>query len=634
MRSVTMIFLMVLLTLGLAAEHNTTQLMNEGLKAEMQKDWPEAISLYRRIVKEEPKREDIWLRMADIYAAQKDINGMIDALSHAVKIKPDNTVLYSRLASAYAVKKDSKNAYEAIKKALEIDPSNRDYLSRYALLAEENKDWDSAVSAYRKLLQNDPERADIWKRIRDIEAVRKNLPGVIEALQKQIALEPGNAALYYELARAYSMNKQTTKALSAIKKAVALDPENETYIRMEADLAEWSGEPKSRLDAYAALLKKDPSNADVWLDRARTLVPLSRYRDAIDSYRHYLSLKPSDLKVWLELAYVQKSHMSTASAVKSLEKAIRLNGLIHHRGVGKKRALPDVDIPILEYHCVGKGYKDRYHIDPAEFDRQMRVLREKGYKSITVSELYDALYGQKKLPEKPVVLTFDDGCRESYSTIYPILKKHGMKGEFYLITYLVAESEAQRQQRVRSSAIRGEGKHTSGYLLWNEVRKMAKGGMAFGSHTATHIDMQEANLNEAAYQLLYSKIAMKRYGGIDVTDFSYPYGKGAFRTAIHRLLRKYGYLTAVAAHGGIEKSGSLQAYNIRRIEIYGADTSHPGVSVHAAATSPESFFAKIATSEAETYYARAEWYTGIEGKQKLAEEAIGKAVALEPDNPR
>jgi len=606
------------------AEHNITKMLNDGLQAEMQKEWPKAISIYKEVLSKEPKRVDLWLRMVDIYGAENNVSGAEEALLHAIELKSDDATLYARLSSMYAADKASKKAYDAIAKAYELDPENRDYLSRYALLAEVNKDWDVAVNAYEKMLKEDPKRADLWKRIGDIEAVRKNIPGVIFALEKQIALEPENAALHYELARTYSMQEQTKKALEEIKQALKLDPDNQTYLRMEVDLAGWSGEKKSKLEAYEKLLKKNPNDTEVLLEKARTLESLGQYAESVRTYKRYLALKLKDLKVWLELAYVEKTHVSTAAAVKSLEKALRLNGLVH-KGVKKRRKdVPNVDIPILEYHCVGKKYKDKYHIDPAEFDRQMHLLKQKGYTSLTLNDLYQALYGSLKLPAKPVIVTFDDGCKESYSTIYPILKKYHMKGEFYLITDLITETEAQREARVKKSAIRGEGKKTNGYLLWKEIQKMARGGMAFGSHTATHIDMQEANLNETAYQLLFSKIAIKAYSGINITDFSYPYGKGSFRKELHKLLNRYGYFTAVASDGGIENSTDLNMYNIRRIEIYGSD----GI------ITPEPFFNRVSPSKAETYYERARWYYASKEEQKQAEKVISKAVALDQKNAK
>jgi len=390
MRYLKRISLVALLCVSLFAEHNVTQLENDGLKAEMQKEWSQAINIYHDILEKEPERADLWLRMADIYAVEQNVSGAEDALLHASKIKPDDAVLYARLSSLYASQKESKKAYDMIKKARELDPSNKDYLSRYALLAEENHDWEHAIAAYKKLLEDDPKRADLWKRIGDIEAVRKNIPGVIDALEKRIVLEPQNATLYYELARTYSMEDKTKKALSAIQDAVKIDPSNQKYLRMEADLASWSGEKKSKLDAYDKLLQQNPNDTKV-LDKARTLAEMSQYKQSIRSYKKYLSLKPKDLKVWLELASLEKRYNGTSAAVRSLEKALRLNGLVHSIAQKRKQEIPDVDIPILEYHCVGKRYQDRYHIDPVEFDKQMTVLEKKGYTTITLSDLYNAL---------------------------------------------------------------------------------------------------------------------------------------------------------------------------------------------------------------------------------------------------
>ena len=90
-------------------------------------------------------------------------------------------------------------------------------------------------------------------------------------------------------------------------------------------------------------------------------------------------------------------------------------------------------ILVLNYHKVSDEFLS-LAVAPADFDWQMRYLKEHGYHAITPDELYDAIEGTGALPDKPVLITFDDGYQDNYDNAYPILKKYGLKGTVFVVT--------------------------------------------------------------------------------------------------------------------------------------------------------------------------------------------------------
>ena len=92
------------------------------------------------------------------------------------------------------------------------------------------------------------------------------------------------------------------------------------------------------------------------------------------------------------------------------------------------------EIPVLCYHRISDGLKSEYAVSPAVFTSQIKILADSGYHSISPAELYDYLVNNKALPEKPVMITFDDSRIEHSLIAAPVLERYGFKGVFFIMT--------------------------------------------------------------------------------------------------------------------------------------------------------------------------------------------------------
>lgn len=123
-----------------------------------------------------------------------------------------------------------------------------------------------------------------------------------------------------------------------------------------------------------------------------------------------------------------------------------------------------VQVPVLMYHDVsylGYGYSKT----PEIFKQQMRELKNAGFHTVSYAQLVDFVDNGAPLPEKPIVISVDDGYRTNYEYIYPILKELDMKIEL--------------------SVIGGAIQYSSWGLKWDEVREMADSGLV-GIQAHTH----------------------------------------------------------------------------------------------------------------------------------------------------
>ena len=126
-------------------------------------------------------------------------------------------------------------------------------------------------------------------------------------------------------------------------------------------------------------------------------------------------------------------------------------------------ASPTVQVPVLMYHDVSDlGYG--YSKTPEQFRAQMQELKDAGFHTVSYTQLIDFVEQGTPLPEKPIVITLDDGYRSNYEYVFPILQELDMKAEIALIG--------------------GAIQYTSWGLKWDEVRQMQESGLvSFQAHT-------------------------------------------------------------------------------------------------------------------------------------------------------
>ena len=183
---------------------------------------------------------------------------------------------------------------------------------------------------------------------------------------------------------------------------------------------------------------------------------------------------------------------------------------------------------ILEYHKVNDRTRDDYTVTPAEFAAQMDALKEDGYTTISVLDFLRAKKGKQELPEKPAIVTFDDGYSDNYTEALPILEKRGMKATVFMVTNDIG---------------------LPGYLTWDQLHEMEKRGIELGSHTANHLPLTNMTVAEAQDEAKKSKLQMEWKGLKTIFVLSYPNGK--YDKFLPGILKKEEYLAAVTGDPGL-----------------------------------------------------------------------------------
>lgn len=182
-----------------------------------------------------------------------------------------------------------------------------------------------------------------------------------------------------------------------------------------------------------------------------------------------------------------------------------------------------------------------YHKTPDNFEEQLIVLRDRGYTTITMTELNNIVRGIIKSPPKPIAITFDDGFTDQLRA-FELLKKYNMKATFYIIT--AGERSGWCIGADRKNANCGDA-----YLSWGQIKTIHDSGLIeIGSHTINHLSLPGQSYAVQKEEIVKSKAIIEQKLGIKVSSFAYPYGK--LNDQVMNIVKEAGYLNATGTLEG------------------------------------------------------------------------------------
>ena len=219
-------------------------------------------------------------------------------------------------------------------------------------------------------------------------------------------------------------------------------------------------------------------------------------------------------------------------------------------------------IPIIGLHAIEDHIEIAIELYTDHFEKLCKVLKEYGYETVTFTDLLNYIDYGKALPEKPVIITSDDGFQDVYTNGFPILKKYGYKMTVFLVTGAVRDSDADRETNryfnKRTNTIRP-------ILIWPEIKEMDEYGCEFLSHSVNHIRLGLCSDEEFLYELIQSKKDIESHLDKEVLFFAWPYDNHSDEK-LH-LLSQAGYRGTVRYWGGIEDMRTIDLYDIKRVEF-------------------------------------------------------------------
>jgi peptidoglycan/xylan/chitin deacetylase (PgdA/CDA1 family) len=248
---------------------------------------------------------------------------------------------------------------------------------------------------------------------------------------------------------------------------------------------------------------------------------------------------------------------------------------------------------ILTYHSVSDGISP-LKISPALFAEQMKWIKT-NTNVVSLQQLVSSMIRRHVLPEKTVVLTFDDAYLDFYSEAAPVLRQLLLPATIFLPTGFCGGTNSWAGQPAST---------TKEYLLnWQQVEDLVKQGFCIGAHTKTHPILTDVPPDQVDQEVAESKTQIQEHTGQSVDFFAYPFGR--WNPAVRDIVSKHYVGACTTAAGVVEDDADVFA--LPRVD---AHYIRQPLRLHSLFTTP--FLAYIAARrlirrirrKPEGYYAR------------------------------
>ncbi len=207
----------------------------------------------------------------------------------------------------------------------------------------------------------------------------------------------------------------------------------------------------------------------------------------------------------------------------------------------------NISIPVLYYHSIANVPGNTAVLHPDRFAEQVEYLVQEGYQALTLNDFFKVLENKMPSPPKPVLLTFDDGYIDNYTTVMPLLKKYNMPATLFLSTGLV---------------------ETERYLNWDQVKELAKSGWDIQPHSITHSRLYMLTPEKQYEEIIESRRAIEENLGTIADVYCYPYGE--FNQTTLNILKQNNFRYAFTIMYG-RTTPDQDPLQLRRVFVSGAD---------------------------------------------------------------
>ncbi|MEU2739504.1 polysaccharide deacetylase family protein [Streptomyces sp. NPDC007095] len=216
----------------------------------------------------------------------------------------------------------------------------------------------------------------------------------------------------------------------------------------------------------------------------------------------------------------------------------------------------DTPVPILMYHSIAAAPNDatrELSVGPEAFAEQMALLGDQGFTPVDTAALAASWRSGGPLPERPVLITFDDGYEGVHRHGLPVLAKHGFASTLFVSTGWIKGAYDTRG-----------GLDTM--LSWAQVRELAAEQVEIGGHSHTHPQLDQLSDDALRFEVLRCKEIIADELGTRPASFAYPYGYSSRR--VRQAVREAGFAQSLAVGNGLARRRqgpyALQRVTVRR----------------------------------------------------------------------
>lgn len=223
------------------------------------------------------------------------------------------------------------------------------------------------------------------------------------------------------------------------------------------------------------------------------------------------------------------------------------NDVISFEGINLK--YNDRGICILAYHCIGYEKNNGLKVPQQQFRKQMEYIKDNCYTTITLQQLSKFILENKPIPQKSVVITFDDGYVDNFQYAYPILKEFNLNATVFVIAKTIDKSK--------------------NYLTSNQLKELQANGIDIQSHTLVHEELTTLSYEKQLNTLKESKKILENPLNKKVSYIAYPYAK--YNNNTIKAANDAGYSMGFILGGRVARKND-GIYTLHRISVIPSDS--------------------------------------------------------------
>ncbi|KEZ15292.1 Glycosyl transferase family 2 [Sphingobium yanoikuyae] len=220
----------------------------------------------------------------------------------------------------------------------------------------------------------------------------------------------------------------------------------------------------------------------------------------------------------------------------------RVSSQVRWRGGGEAQVADDWhDLSVLMYHRIahdGPASLQQWRTTPEQFEAQLAYLRAEGWQGVSMARMRQALHDGVALPERSIMLTFDDATRDFLDHALPLLHRYGFPATLFVPTGYVGGAAEWDKTHGAPAPL----------LDWDRLRGLVHCDVTIGAHGITHRSLTALDAPSVARELAGARFRLELELGRPVDTLAYPYG--AFDGAIRNAARDCGYHFGFTCHDG------------------------------------------------------------------------------------
>jgi peptidoglycan/xylan/chitin deacetylase (PgdA/CDA1 family) len=213
-------------------------------------------------------------------------------------------------------------------------------------------------------------------------------------------------------------------------------------------------------------------------------------------------------------------------------------------------------VPVLMYHDVAErppAATRRLSVTPRALEAQLDFLAGAGFTGMTLSDLAAAFQSSGPLPERPVVITFDDGYAGVAGDALPLLRRYDFPATVFVTTGWISDAG-------RNAA----GTPLAEMLSWTQIRELAGQNIEIGAHSHSHPELDQLAADALCRELAHSRDLLEEGTGAPVRTLAYPYGYSSRRVRL--AARAAGYVCAASVRN-VRATPSDDLFMLPRLTI-------------------------------------------------------------------